>query len=360
MLKMLRSFIASAILACFIYCPAAEARDKSISIGVIYGFSGDAAIWASYGRMGLELARDEINAAGGIQGRPLKLIFEDSHSSPAKAVSAYRKLVSVDGVKFVIGDLWSILSNPLAPLAERDRVIVISPTVMDASVEKTNPYFFSMGHHIDSLRKAVDTFFKANPEVKTIGILCHDDAWGHANSKLWRESAETVGVRVEEEICQNNYISEFTSDIARLAARKVDAVFCPTHMDTVSRRMREQNFNARRLATSGLIEPLELKLPGHEYLEEAYFTDWKPSAAFTQSFRAKFGKDPILEAHNHYETLRSIAKTLEISAGDHLKALKKVRYEGVAGPIDFSSTQFPNLGQAKLFQVKNGKAQLVE
>ncbi len=139
---------------------ASVRAEEPIKVGVVYAFTGLGKQWSDYGRMGLELARDEINAAGGVAGRKIELIFEDSQTEPAKAVSAYRKLVSVDRVKYVLGNVWSFITNPLIPLAGRDKVILISPTVMPESIERTNPYYFTMGYKVSGLRSAVDTFFK--------------------------------------------------------------------------------------------------------------------------------------------------------------------------------------------------------
>jgi branched-chain amino acid transport system substrate-binding protein len=57
-------------------------------IGVVYGLSGPAQTWSEYGRMGLELARDELNSSGGVRGAPIELVFEDSRTRPADGVSA--------------------------------------------------------------------------------------------------------------------------------------------------------------------------------------------------------------------------------------------------------------------------------
>ncbi|NDA38119.1 MAG: hypothetical protein EBX80_06290 [Acidimicrobiia bacterium] len=103
---------------------AQESTQQRIKIGVVYGFTGSAQVWSEYGRMGLELAQDEINSSGGIKGKVIELIFEDSKSNPTQSVTAYRKLVTINKVKIVLGNIWSFLTNPLIPLAAKDINVV--------------------------------------------------------------------------------------------------------------------------------------------------------------------------------------------------------------------------------------------
>ena len=68
----------------------------------------------------------------------------------------------------------------------------------------------------------------------------------------------------------------------------------------------------------------------------------------------------MIEAHNSYESLRSVAKAIAANPNDPIAGLKTVTYQGVAGEIDFSRSQFANKSVAKLYQVRDGKIILVE
>src|SRR5947207_2511415 len=86
--------------------PISPANAEPIKIGVVYGFTGGADAWAEYGKKGVDLAVKEINSAGGVNGRSLEVIYEDSKTKPAVAVSAFQKLVDIDKVDVVVGDVW--------------------------------------------------------------------------------------------------------------------------------------------------------------------------------------------------------------------------------------------------------------
>ena len=348
-------------LSLFLTIPTAVALDQAkLKIGVVYGFTGAAEIWSEYGRMGLELARDEINQAGGVNGQQIELIFEDSRTIPAQSVTAYRKLIAVDHVPVVIGNVWAFITNPLIPLAKADHVLLLSPTAMPESLEKINENFFTMGQAIESSRAAVDLYFRRNQDVKKIGIFCWDDTWGQAYLKVWREVAANNNVEVAATICNNDFNVDFRTDVTKIAAKKVDAVIIANFIEVILKRMAEQRFSAKVLTTSGLVEELYKHNSDKELFEGAYFTDWQPSADFSRKFQAKFGKQAVIEAHNSYESLRSVAKAIAANPNDPIAGLKTVTYQGVAGEIDFSRSQFANKSVAKLYQVRDGKIILVE
>jgi branched-chain amino acid transport system substrate-binding protein len=334
-------------------------QKDEIRIGVVYGFTGAAQVWSEFGRMGLQLAQDEINQAGGVHGKKIELVYEDSRTNPAQSVSAYRKLITIDNLKVVIGNVWEFITNPLIPLAERDKVILLSPTVMPESVDRTNNYFFTMGERAETIRDAVDLFFKKNQDVKRIGIFCWDDPWGQAYLRIWKEVAEKNGVNVAAAICNIDFNNDFRTDVAKIAAKKVDAVIIAHMGDVILQRMREQGFSTKVLATSNLVEDIKIKKAPKELFEGIYMTDWKPSDDFIRKFKAKFGMEPAVEAHNSYEALRSLAKALSSENTDLLSALKKVKYEGVAGAIDFSNSSFANYSVAKLYRVHDGQFELI-
>ncbi len=93
------------------------ASGEPIKIGAVLSLTGSGSFWAEFSKNAAVLAMDEINNAGGVNGRPLQIIFEDSQTVPAKGVSSFQKLTSIDGTKIVMGDVWAFLTNPLVALS---------------------------------------------------------------------------------------------------------------------------------------------------------------------------------------------------------------------------------------------------
>ncbi len=106
---------------------SAAAAD-SIKIGAVLPFSGGVELYGIQAKLGLDLATKEINAAGGILGRPLEVIYEDDQTDPAVAVKATRKLIERDGVLAVVGPITSRNLNAIKPTIERTKTPLLYAT----------------------------------------------------------------------------------------------------------------------------------------------------------------------------------------------------------------------------------------
>lgn len=85
---------------------------EPLKIGVVASFTGPGAFYGENIRKGIDFAAYEINKAGGVLGRPVKVIYEDDHTTPKDTVSAVQKLLSVDGVIAILGVQWDFWLMP--------------------------------------------------------------------------------------------------------------------------------------------------------------------------------------------------------------------------------------------------------
>ena len=105
-----------------------QSAPKPVRIGAVLPLTGESADWGKQGRWGIEAAVRDVNAGGGVGGRPLEVIFEDSQALPRRAVPAFSKLASVDHVPAVVGDIVSASTLAMAPLAEEQKIVLVAPT----------------------------------------------------------------------------------------------------------------------------------------------------------------------------------------------------------------------------------------
>ena len=99
----------------------------------------------AYGTVAVQakkMAMDEINAAGGINGRMLELVVEDSKCNAQDAINAYNKLTDVDGIKIILGTSCSGAMLGVAPLAERDGVVLFSGLASNPDIANAGDYIF--------------------------------------------------------------------------------------------------------------------------------------------------------------------------------------------------------------------------
>jgi len=88
------------------------------------------------------LAVDEINKSGGVAGRQVQVVIEDDHTDPKQTVSAVQKLIVVDHVNALIGGTWDFLANAAIPVIDRQKMVMITPSALPDTLEKTSPYLF--------------------------------------------------------------------------------------------------------------------------------------------------------------------------------------------------------------------------
>lgn len=337
-----------------------------IKIGFVYGLTGSAQAWAGYGRMGAELAIKEINAAGGIGGRKIEAIWEDSKTNPTSSVNAYKKLVNVNKVDVVVGDVWDFITIPMIPLSKRDKKLLISPTFIQDAAEETlkgtgsSEHFFTLGQRISGIKNAIRKFFATNANIKTVALLCWEDDWGAAYLTVWREVIKERGLDILDEQCSINFANDYRSEISRIAPKAPDAIIFAHLSEVVIRRVREQKLLAHLLTSSNMVEVLDNKTLPYELAEGTYFTDWSPSQEFVQKFEKAYAKYPILDAANHYDTIQAIKMAVENSPKDIRAGLLKVRFQGAQGPIDFTKGFAANYSEGKLMRVEGGRIKLVD
>jgi len=327
-----------------------KAEEPEIKIGAIYGLTGFANIWSAQAKRGIDMAVKEINEGGGVQGRKIKVIYEDSASKPANAVTAFHKLVSVDKVEVVVGDVISFITMPLVPLAEHYKVVLVTQSIFDVEMPKDSKYVFTTCPRQKSIENPVRKFFEQNSKIGSVGILCADNEWGHAYLDAWSLVAKSMNVNIVDTFCTQDFSTDFKSELTRLKVKKPDAVIVAFAVDKVIRRMNELKFKVPVLTTSDIVEAVHFRGLPLEQTKGLYFNDWRAETTFLENFKRIYNEEAIMEPQNSYESIRTIAKGYEINKEDLASGIKKVKYQGVAGPIDFTTSNAGNYAEAKLFK----------
>ncbi len=123
-------------------CSEDDGEQTPYRIGVMESLTGPGETYGTVAVQSKEMARDEINAAGGINGRMLEFVIEDSKCGAQDAISAYKKLTDVDGMKIILGTSCSGAMLGVAPLAESDRVVLFSGLASNPDIANAGDYIF--------------------------------------------------------------------------------------------------------------------------------------------------------------------------------------------------------------------------
>ena len=134
-------FVALSICITLVFLSCAR-EEKEVKIGAILPLTGDAALYGEICKSAADLAVEDINAKGGIRGRQLAIIHEDSQADPKLAVSAANKLISVDKVSAIMGAMGSSEVLALAPILNEKKVVLVSPAATSHKISDSGDYIF--------------------------------------------------------------------------------------------------------------------------------------------------------------------------------------------------------------------------
>ena len=136
------SVVILAIVSLFVFTTTHTKKQDTVEVGAILPLTGDNAVYGKALQRGMELALTEISERWSHSGKLLQIHYEDSKAKPQSGVSAMKKLVEVNKVPIVIGGMFSSVSLAIAPIAQRERVIQLSPTSSSVDLTTSGPWFF--------------------------------------------------------------------------------------------------------------------------------------------------------------------------------------------------------------------------
>jgi ABC-type branched-subunit amino acid transport system substrate-binding protein len=330
-------------------CSVETIRPKELKIGVVFALTGQGAYWSDLNLKGIQLAQEDLEK----QGRRIKLIVEDSTTDPAGSVKSFNKLVTVDKVDAVIGNIWFYLTAPMIPLAVRSKIILIGPEV---DCKAGSPYTFHGGTQLKFLNPAYEKYFDLHPEIRSTAVVNFDDTgWGHRQRDAWISAAKNNNVSISGHVETSELLPDFKSIFLKLLKNKPDTVFVAHEPHSSVKALKMLQYHGGLVQSNAVYEALVSAHGSMKEFEGVYYADSAPSRDFAERFEKKFELPPVLEPHKSYEILVSLVKAFDINPVNPHLGMSKVKYQGVSGPIDYTSGCAGNHSKWHLFQVKNGR-----
>jgi len=348
--------------------------DTEIVIGSIQDISGPVASVGATMRDGMLLAVEEINAAGSINGRKLRLQIEDSGYDPRKGVLAAQKLLTQDKVFALLGVLGSGVVQATQPMTVDRGVPYLFPLAssdiayLPHSPLKFAAYALSSEH----MRAAVEYAY-AKLNKRRFGILYQDDETGTASLRAVEEQLKVHGLSLLEKTSYKRGDTNFAAQIGRLKAANVDVVVLATVVRETAAAAVEaktQGWKVDMIVNGGLINAV-IALGGtaveglygtSQYLNVA--SETLPGyTAFAERFKARFGRD-IAEGTNYGYTLVMLFAEGARNAGRNLtpqtlaQGLEQVKnFKTVfdTAPISYSADSHAPPREAHVMQIRDGK-----
>ncbi len=348
----------SIVLAgCTPAAPAAGGEETGpLKIGVLAPLSGPVPTFGVSTKNGIQMAFDEWNAKGGVLGRQIESIVEDSQCTPDPAVNAANKLIDTDKVQFIIGEVCSKATIPVTEITQEKGIVQISststnPTVTLKADGSTKDYVFR-ACFIDPFQGLVMAKFALSKNYKTAFIMLdqgNDYVRGLAEAfeKAFTENGGTV-VGKETYTAQD---TDFSAILTKVAESKAEVLFLPDYyniVNLVGAQAKEKGVTAVMMGGDGWdSSDLDLKAAAGGYFSNHYSPeDTRPIVQdFVKNYQTKFGAVPDALATLGYDAANLLVAAIEkAGSADPAKvkdAMAALEYEAVSGKITFDSQHNP-------------------
>ena len=339
---------------------------STIKVGGVAPLSGGVAVYGVECKNGIDLAIEEINAAGGINGKTLEFICEDDEGDPAKSVNAYKKLVTNDGVEYVIGSLTSGCTIALTNLAQNQKILQIAPAATATAVTDAGNYIFR-ACFIDPFQGRVGGKFAfENLSAKKAAIL-YDI--GNDYSVGLTENFESEFTKLGGSIVSKESYATGDKDInahlTKIKAAKPDVVYLPDYYGTVAliaKQLRAQGIDTPIVGADGwdgLTENAgDEVLNGYYSNHYAEDSDSPAVQKFVGSFKAKYNKSPNSFAALGYDSVYMLKDAIlkaGTTDGEKVRAaFETTDGDYVTGHITFDEKRNPVKSAVMIQLVKDG------
>lgn len=339
-----------------------EKKPEVFKVGAVLALTGSASVWGENVRKGMELALDEIHAAGGVKGKKIEIIYEDSQSDPTKAVAALQKVISTAQVPVVIGDIASSNVLAMAPVAESEKVVLISPGASNPDISHAGEYIYR-NFPSDALEGRVDADYAFQQlKWKKVAILYIKNAYGEGVFRVFKEAFTKHGGIVILEDSFNQGAIDFRAQLTKVKNITVDGIFLPGYPDEMAKLLKQaKELGVKKpfLSTQAFDDPQVLKIAGEAAEGVVFSTPEPPSDAdpivanFRQNYKKKYGKDIGLMSDTGYDALKIVAVAIE-RGGYSVQAIKAQfdalkNYPGAAGSTTFD--QYGDVPKPVIFKV---------
>ncbi len=354
---------------------AALAQD-TIKIGEYASLTGKEASLGQSSHQGTILAVERINAAGGVLGRKLELITEDTQSKPGESGTAVRKLISRDKVVAILGEVASSRSLEGAPIAQRSKVPMISPASTNPKVTEIGDYIFRVCF-IDPFQGPVMAKFALNTlKVKRVGLMVSSSsAYSVGLAKYFKEAFTAAGGTIVIEQKYQEGDRDFKAQLTAIRAAGVEAIFNPGYYNEGALMVKQARdlgitvpmFGADSWEAEALIQlggkaiegvflcshysPQDPSPRVQEFVD-AYRQRW--GEGFAPDSNASLGYDSVLVLA---DAIRRAGSTDRAAIRDALAATKD--FEAVTGTITIDPRRDASKS-AVIITVKDGRFQYVE
>ncbi|MHB1025229.1 MAG: ABC transporter substrate-binding protein [Desulfobacteria bacterium] len=327
---------------------------ETVKVGVLLPLTGSMAKFGEIEKRSYEMAAEEINAKGGVNGKKIELLFEDDTGKPDIGRSGVEKLISREKVPVITGGYSSSVTAAAAPVAQQFKVpFVICTGSADDVTEKGYDYVFRVNPPASEYPNAVKSFLQGvAKDVKTVALLYENSAFGQSSSKSFEKDAAELGLKILVKEGYQAGAIDFTPILTKVKAANPDMIYMVSYVMDASllmRQSKELRINPKLFVGGGAGFTLpEFAKSAGDAADGVYSaTLWVDTLPFpgarqySANYRKKYATETEYHGAEAYATMFVVADALKraksISPKDVRDALVKTDMKTAFGPVKFVS-----------------------
>lgn len=370
---MKRLFIISILILLSFLFLRCSSEKKEIVVGAIMNLTGDAGVYGQWAKSGVDLAVDQINKRGGVNGKLLKIQYEDDQAKPNLGVSAFNILLNQSNIQAIIGPLGSSVTLAVAPLANQNKVVIISPISSSPEITNAGDFIFRVWPSDNEEGKRLAEFAKNNLVYKSIAIYYMNNDYGVGLKNVFSNDFTRLGGKITiEESFQANQ-TDFRTTLEKIKIDNPEAIYIPGHVREIANiliQAKELGISAQILTTSAVDGPEILKLALNA-AENLIFTtpSFEPNSKnkvvqnFQENYNQNYGKQAETVAAHSYDAMNILLFAINkvgyngVAIKDELYKIKD--YNGVTGIMSFDKNG--DIQKKSLIKkIQNGESKIID
>jgi len=350
-----------------------ESTENVIKIGAILPLTGTSSLIGEWVKNGIDLAVEEINITGGVDGKKLEIIYGDSKNDPKEGIAVFNHMFSLYKMPVVISAMTGV-TNAIIPIADKNKVVLFATAASASGLTDQSEWVFRLFITADIDAKTMAEFAINKLKIKTAGILHVNDDMGISFSKIFKTTFENGKGKILFIEGFDRGTTDFRNIIYKIKAYDAEAIYIlgyDNNLGVLPKQIRENGIKSRFLSI-GTIAQQNVILQAGDSLEGAYFTTTEFSSElpkteiaknFSIRYKAKYGSDANYFAAFAYDSVSLIVNSIKRGGYESDKIRNSIleinNFPGVIGKITIKyngDADFPMVVKT----IKKGKVEDVE
>ncbi|MFP4532646.1 MAG: ABC transporter substrate-binding protein [Desulfobacterales bacterium] len=358
------------------------AAEKVYKIGGIFSVTGPASFLGDPEKKSMEMAVEQINQNGGINGHKLEAVIYDTEGDPSKTVMSVSKLINKDGVIAIIGPSRTPTTLAVLPMVQKAKLPLISCAAGNKIVEPVKPWVFKTAQSDIQAVASIYQHMKAQG-YKTIGIITVENAFGESGKEQLLEKASEYGIQIVRSETFGGKDSDMTSQLTKIRKEKPEAIVCwgtNPGPAVVAKNFQQLDIDIPLYQSHGVASPKfielagsaaeDILLPTGKILVADLLPDSDPQkdvlTQYIDTYESQYKGSVSGFGGYAYDAVHLLAKALDGSDGDREQIRRNLEnikdHVGVSGVFNFSQSDHNGLAPDAfvMVRIQNGAWELVK